>query len=76
MSSWEGFISLSIAPKKGVLLKVYHKKTIILSNPLLTSDLIHNGIYLFAMPTKVKIKDREKSDWLTKSLSSSKYCGS
>ena len=59
---------MSIAPKKGVLLKVYHKKTIILSNPLLTSDLIHNGIYLFAMPTKVKIKDREKSDWLTKSL--------
>ena len=37
-------------------------------HPLLTSDLIRNGIYLFAMPTEVKIKDREKSDWLTKSL--------
>ena len=35
---------------------------------LLTGDLIHNGIYLFAMPTKAKIKDREKSDWLAKSL--------
>ena len=37
-------------------------------HPLLTSDLIRNSIYLFAMLTKVKIKDREKSNWLTKSL--------
>ena len=37
-------------------------------HPLLTSDLIHDGIYLSAMPTEVKIKDREKSDWLTKLL--------
>ena len=37
-------------------------------HPLLTSDLIRDGIYLFAMPTEAKIKDREKSDWLTKLL--------
>ena len=37
-------------------------------HPLLTNDLIRDGIYLFAMLTEVKIKDREKSDWLTKSL--------
>ena len=31
-------------------------------HPLLTNDLIRDGIYLFAMLTEVKIKDREKSD--------------
>ena len=35
---------------------------------LLTSDLTHNDIYSFAMPTEVEIKDKGKSDWLAKSL--------
>ena len=37
-------------------------------HPLLASDLTHNDIYSFAMPTEAEIKDRGKSDWLTKSL--------
>ena len=37
-------------------------------HPLLTSDLMHDDIYSFTMPTEAEIKDRGKSDWLTKSL--------
>ena len=37
-------------------------------HPLLTSDLTHDDIYSFAMPTEVEIKDKGKSDWLAKSL--------
>ena len=37
-------------------------------HPLLASDLTHDDIYSFAMPTEAEIKDRGKSDWLAKSL--------
>ena len=37
-------------------------------HPLLASDLMHDDIYSFAMPTEAEIKDRGKSDWLAKSL--------
>ena len=37
-------------------------------HPLLASDLTHDDIYSFAMPTEAEIKDKGKSDWLTKSL--------
>ena len=37
-------------------------------HPLLASDLTHDDIYSFAMPTKAEIKDKGKSDWLAKSL--------
>ena len=37
-------------------------------HPLLTSDLMHDDVYSFAMPTEVEIKDKGKSDWLAKSL--------
>ena len=37
-------------------------------HPLLASDLTHNYIYSFAMPTEAEIKDKGKSDWLAKSL--------
>ena len=37
-------------------------------HPLLTSDLMHDDIYSFAMPTEAEIKDMGKSDWLAKSL--------
>ena len=36
--------------------------------PLLASDLTHDDIYSFAMPTEAEIKDKGKSDWLAKSL--------
>ena len=35
---------------------------------LLASDLTHDDIYSFAMPTEAEIKDWGKSDWLAKSL--------
>ena len=37
-------------------------------HPLLASDLTHDDIYSFAMPTEAEIKDKGKSDWLAKSL--------
>ena len=37
-------------------------------HPLLASDLTHNDIYSFTMPTEAEIKDRGKSNWLAKSL--------
>ena len=37
-------------------------------HPLLASDLTHDDIYSFAMPTEAEIKDRGKSDWFAKSL--------
>ena len=37
-------------------------------HPLLASDLTHDDIYSFTMPTEAEIKDRGKSDWLAKSL--------
>ena len=37
-------------------------------HPLLASDLTHDDIYSFSMPTEAEIKDRGKSDWLAKSL--------
>ena len=37
-------------------------------HPLLASDLMHDNIYSFAMPTEAEIKDKGKSDWLAKSL--------
>ena len=37
-------------------------------HPLLASDLTHDYIYSFAMPTEAEIKDKGKSDWLAKSL--------
>ena len=37
-------------------------------HPLLASDLTHDDIYSFAMPTEAEINDRGKSDWLAKSL--------
>ena len=37
-------------------------------HPLLASDLARDDIYSFTMPTEVEIRDRGKSDWLTKSL--------
>ena len=37
-------------------------------HPLLASDLTHDDIYSFSMPTETEIKDRGKSDWLAKSL--------
>ena len=37
-------------------------------HPLLASDLMHDDIYSFAMPTEAEIKDKGKSDWLAKSL--------
>ena len=37
-------------------------------HPLLASDLTHDDIYSFAMPTEAEIKDRGKSGWLAKSL--------
>ena len=36
-------------------------------HPLLASDLTHDDIYSFSMPTEAEIKDRGKSDWLAKS---------
>ena len=36
--------------------------------PLLASDLLHDDIYSFAMPTEAEIKDKGKGDWLAKSL--------
>ena len=36
--------------------------------PLLVSDLLHDDIYSFAMPTEAEIKDKGKGDWLAKSL--------
>ena len=37
-------------------------------HPLLASDLTHDDVYSFAMPTEAEIKDKGKSDWLAKSL--------
>ena len=37
-------------------------------HPLLASDLAHDDIHSFAMPTEAEIKDRGKSDWFAKSL--------
>ena len=37
-------------------------------HPLLASDITHDDIYTFTMPTEAEIKDRGKSDWLAKSL--------
>ena len=37
-------------------------------HPLLASDLTHDDIYSFTMLTKAEIKDRGKSNWLSKSL--------
>ena len=37
-------------------------------HPLLASDLAHDDVYSFTMPTEAEIKDRGKSDWLAKSL--------
>ena len=37
-------------------------------HPLLASDLTHDNVYSFAMPTEAEIKDKGKSDWLAKSL--------
>ena len=37
-------------------------------HPLLPSDLTHDNIYSFTMPTRAEIRDRGKSDWLAKSL--------
>ena len=37
-------------------------------HPLLASDLTHDDIYSFAMPTEAEIKDKGKSDWFAKSL--------
>ena len=37
-------------------------------HPLLASDLTHDDIYSFSMPTEAEIKDKVKSDWLAKSL--------
>ena len=37
-------------------------------HPLLASDLMHDDIYSFAMPTEAEIKDRGKSNLLAKSL--------
>ena len=37
-------------------------------HPLLASDLMLDDIYSFTMLTKAEIKDKGKSDWLTKSL--------
>ena len=36
--------------------------------PLLASDLTHDNIYSFIMPTEAEIKDKGKGDWLAKSL--------
>ena len=37
-------------------------------HPLLASDLMHDDVYLFAMPIEVETKDKGKSNWLAKSL--------
>ena len=37
-------------------------------HPLLASDLTHDDVYTFTMPTEVEIKDKGKSDWFAKSL--------
>ena len=37
-------------------------------HPLLASYLARDDIYSFTMPTEVEIRDKGKSDWLTKSL--------
>ena len=37
-------------------------------HPLLASDLTHDDVYSFAMPTEAEIKDKGESDWLAKSL--------
>ena len=37
-------------------------------HPLLASDLTHDDVYSFAMPTEAEIKNKGKSDWLAKSL--------
>ena len=36
-------------------------------HPLLASDLMHDNIYSFTMPTEAEIKDRGKSDLLARS---------
>ena len=37
-------------------------------HPLLASNLMHDDVYTFTMPTEVEIKDKGKSDWFAKSL--------